>query len=144
MVKIMANSWKSPVNSVAAYSIIRLWNKGDRTGSMIGMFLTLIGPVGCFVLLSLLIIAVVNFWMWMVGIAVVLFAGIGLAVRQAIPKYFFSAGLWWTTEGDVRVVDTVWMQEKFTKKQRVEMQRKFLKALGKYRDNYPNMSLDVL
>lgn len=141
----MRNSWRTPVGGIATYSIIRLWNKGDRAGSMIGMFLTLIGPVGCFVLLSLLIIAVVNFWMWMVGIAIVLWAGIGLAVRQAIPKYFFNAGCWWTTEGDnTHVVDTAWMQEKFTKEQRVEMQRKFLKALGKYRDNYPNMSLDVL
>lgn len=140
----MRNSWRTPVGGIATYSIIRLWNKGDRAGSMIGMFLTLLGPVGCFVLLSLLIIAVVNFWMWMVGIAIVLFAALSIVLRISTPKYFFSAGLWWTTEGDVRVVDTAWMQEKFTKAQRVEMQRKFLKALGKYRDNYPNMSLDVL
>lgn len=141
----MRNTWRAPVVGVSTYGIIRLWNKGDKTGSMIGMFLTLLGPVGCFVLLSLLIIAVVNFWMWFVGIAVVLFAAFSIAIRLAIPKYFFNAGVWWTTEGDVvRVVDTAWMQEKFTKEQRVEMQRKFLKALGKYRDNYPHMSLDVL
>lgn len=141
----MRNTWRTPVGGVATYSVIRLWNKGDKTGSMLGMFLTLLGPVGCFFLLCFLIIAVVNFWMWLIGAALLLWASLAIAISLSMPKYFFNAGFWWTTEGDnTHVVDTAWMQEKFTKKQRVEMQRKFLKALGKYRDNYPNMSLDVL
>lgn len=141
----MSNHWRAPVVGVATYSIIRLWNKGDRAGAGIGMFLTLLGPVGCFILLSLLIIAVVNFWMWLAGLALLLWACMSLAIHLAIPKYFFNDGCWWTVNGDVpHIVDTAWMQNNYTKEQRVGMQRKFLKALGKYRDNYPNMSLDVL
>ena len=141
----MRNSWRTPVGGVATYSVIRLWNKGDRAGSMLGMFLTLLGPVGCFVLLCLVILAFVNFWMWIIGFTILMFTAFSIAVHLAIPKYFFNAGLWWTTEGDVpHVVDTGWMQKKYTKEQRVGMQRKFLKALGKYRKDYPNMSLDVL
>jgi len=127
----MRNTWRAPINSVAAYSIIRLWNKGDRAGSLLGMFLMLIGPVGCFFLLCFAILAVVNFWMWIVGVVIVFAVIMHIAVRQALPKYFFNSGLWWENTGNsVKLVDTKWMQEHFTKEERQAMQRKFLKALG--------------
>ena len=140
----MKNSWGVPIGGVATYSVIRLWTKGDRVGSLIGMFLVALGPVGCLIAIGVVLALLIEYWMAFIGISLVFGFLVWMAYESmSLPStfYFYANKQWWkSSSSGVEMVLTPWMQQNFTLEQRKAMQKEFVKALAGSR---PDITLAV-
>lgn len=137
----MNNSWRAPINGVGTYAIIRLWNKGDKQGSLLGMFLMLLGPIGCLMLLGFLIALIatnIAFILGFVAFCLFAYSFVWLFSDKSKYGYFYAHSSWWKYDrktGHTEQQDLQYMLRTFTLEQRKAMQKKFYDILKDGKDH---------